>query len=263
MDFETYLKQELYTIAVQELGLDNKIEVVNFRSFKMPEDKSTFLFVIKYLTGNYIGGIKTQPVQIFVYSELNEISNAYLILDYFSKKYNNYQDIINSEFIKINFDTPVSMRNFIQSEEGYRASVYVFGTIITCENVLDIKSISLNNEDLTVNDETLKFGEIEYLSASFGYTAVLNTTKIKGVQLSTSIKQEAGLTLNLTMMNKENDFCKLINYIMFGDVTGNYEFNFMFTKNNGTTQSVSMKLESISLPTNKTAAPSLTLNFRK
>ena len=85
MDFKTYLLNELHRIAADELNLDNKIEVAEYRSFKMPEDKTTLLFVIRYITGSYIGNIKTQPLQIFCYCELNDMQTAYMILDAFAK----------------------------------------------------------------------------------------------------------------------------------------------------------------------------------
>ena len=246
MDFKQYLLQELYSIA-NELELNNKIQVAEFRSFEMPEDKTTLLFVIRYITGSYVGNVKTQPLQIFCYSELNDVQSAYLILDSFSKKHNNYQTMIGNNFVKLNFETPVSMRNFIQAEAGYKASVYAFGTYVECEGVDD--------EDDLFN--------IPYLSASLGYGAVLNTTKLSGQALNSSIKQEAGLTLVITLMNTKNDFCDLIHDIMFGEESGNYTFRFILTKNDDTTDEINMKLESVIFPTDKTSAPTLTLNFRR
>lgn len=250
MDFENYLKQELYNIAVQELELDNKIEVVDYRSFKMPEDKTTFLFVIRYLTGGYVGSVKTQPVQIFVYSELNDIENAFLILDIFSKTHNNMQFILDDEFIKMNFDSPVSMRNFIQSENGYRASVYAFGTYIINENVSDIKNIEIDGLD------------INYINASLAYAAVLNTTKLSGVQLSTSMKQEAGLTLTITLMKENNAFCNNIENIMYGAYSGNRTFSVKLIKNDDTSKTLDFKIDSITYPTSKLAAPVITVVMR-
>ena len=258
MDFKEYLLDELYAISV-ELGLDKKIHVAEWRSFKMPDDKNDLLFVIRYITGSYVGNIKTQPLQVFCYSELDDMTSAYMILDAFSKKHNNYQTTINGNFIKMNFETPVSMRNFIQSETGYRASVYAFGTYVECEGVDDYKKIEIN---LGEDDEDDLF-DIPYLSASLGYGAVLNTTKLSGQALNSSIKQEAGLTLVITLMNTKNDFCDLIHDIMFGEESGNYTFRFILTKNDDTTDEINMKLESVIFPTDKTSAPTLTLNFRR
>ena len=255
MDFENYLVNELYTIA-KELGFDNKINVAEWRSFKMPENKEDLLFVVRYITGSYIGSIKTQPVQIFAYSELNDIQSVYMILDGFAKKHNNYQTIIDNNFIKMNFETPVSMRNFIQSETGYRASVYVYGNYVECENIIDYKALKLKISDSNIID-------IPYLSLSIGYVGVLNTTKITGEQLSYSMKQEAGLTISINLMNTDDDFCNLIHDIMFGNKDGNYEFNFILVKQDDSEDNVVLKLETVTLPTNKTSAPTLQLNFRR
>ena len=411
MDFKEYLLNELYRIT-EELGLDKKIHVAEWRSFKMPDDKKDLLFVIRYITGSYVGDIKTQPLQVFCYSELDDMTSAYMILDAFSKKHNNYQVTIDGSFIKMNFETPVSMRNFIQSETGYRASVYAFGTYVECEGIDDIKSIKWRNNDfnlapfltnfstftydssvpstptsyhnlannrmykvsyrlfgpedyvfwdenenplnfkltifdkrnniviwrttvlfctytenednhiiLTYDDETtektLDLGtnpdndykfmveppaghdsfiqdsetltqqyledyfyevyngsiynlpdemfeeDIPYLSGSFGYAAVLNTTKVTGEQISKSIKQEAGLTFTMTLMKTTSEFCQYVESIMLGDRTGNSDFYFTFTKTDNSRFTLILKLEQVTLPTDKTSAPNLTLMFRR
>lgn len=251
MDFKNYLLNEMYRIA-GGLGLENKIEVAEFRSFKMPDDKTTLLFVIRYITGNYVGDIKTQPIQVFCYSELNDMQTAYMLLDEFSKTHNNYQTEIDGNFIKMNFETPVSMRNFLQSETGYRASVYAFGNYIECEGVSDITSITYDSGK-----------EVNFLSASLGYAAVLNTSKVSGDELNKSIKQEAGLTMTINLMHTNSDFCQDIDDIMYGDSDGNQSFDFVLTKTDGTTKAISMKLDSATFPISKTAAPTLTLIFRR
>ena len=250
MNFETYLLNELYAIA-NELGFNNKIRVAEYRSFQMPEDKTDILFVIRYITGNYVGDIKTQPVQLFAYSELDDIDSVYMILDSFSKKHNNYQTTVDGTFAKFNFETPVSMRNFIQSETGYRASVYVYGSYISCDNVSDIKALLWDDQD------------IKYLSATLGYTAVLNTTKISGKELSESVKQEAGLTLSLSLMSTTSDFCKKVEDIMYGTEKGNYAFNFTLINNDDTQRELTMRLETSMKPSSKTEAPTLQLTFRR
>ena len=418
MDFKEYLLNELYRIT-DELGLDKKLHVAEWRSFKMPDDKNDLLFVIRYITGSYVGNIKTQPLQVFCYSELDDMTSAYMILDAFSKKHNNYQVTIDGSFIKMNFETPVSMRNFIQSETGYRASVYAFGTYVECEGIDDIKSIYWKNNDFnpteflsnfstftydatvpstptsyhnmpnhrmyklaerilhhdydspfcdenqdpqefrltifdnnnnviwwrkkviicyitylddpehnaeeeliwedgsdsgrlylgldtTVNSFTficeppdgndyLIYGDAEitaeelsdnafysiyngsiyelpdelleedipYLSGSFGYAAVLNTTKVSGEQISKSIKQEAGLTFTMILMKTTSEFCKYIERIMLGNQGGNSDFYFTFTKTDNSRFTLNLKLEQITLPTDKTSAPNLTLVFRR
>lgn len=255
MDFKDYLLNELYRIANDELELDVKLNVAEFRSFEMPEDKSELLFVIRYITGSYVGNVKTQPLQIFCYSQLNDISTAYLILDAFSKKHNNFQITVDGSFVKMNFETPVSMRNFIQSEEGYRASVYEFGTYIECEDAIDFKEIKLKISD----SESF---EIPFISASVAYSAVLNTTKISGVQLSKSIKQEAGLSMSMSIMNANNVFCNDIRDIMFNNATGNKDFTFIFVNPDDSTYEITMKLETCTRPTDKSTAPMLQLTFR-
>lgn len=268
MEFKEYLLNELYSIA-QENGIENEINVAEYRSFKMPDNKEDLLFVIKPITGGYVGGVKTQPLQIFCYSQLNNMQSAYLLLDTFAKKHSQFQMVENyiddeqnqhSDFIKMNFDTPVSMRNFIQSEEGYRASVYCFGTIIICPDIRDISKIEYY---VRTEGSTDIYENIEFLDATLSYGAVLNTTKYAGQELSVSIKQEAGLTLSMTLVNKYNLFCGAVNNVAYGIVAGNTNFRFKITQTSGSIRYVDMKLENAICPSSKTAAPTLTLTFRK
>ena len=254
MDFENYLLNELYTIANNN-GITSKIHVAEYRSFKMPDNPEDLLFVIRYITGNYVGDVKTQPLQIFCYCELNDMASAYLILDEFSKSHNNLQFKDGNNFIKMNFETPVSMRNFIQSETGYRASVYAFGTYIECAGSYDFENISVE-----LNDEEVF--NIPYLTATLGYAAVLNTTKMSGQQLNVSIKQEAGITLSMTLMNTNNDFCNKIRSIVKGVESGNYLFKFTFKEDEDNDFELDMRLESVTWPSDKTSASALTLTFR-
>ena len=253
MKFEKYLLNELYKIA-NDNDIKSKINVAEYRSFKMPDNPEDLLFVIRYITGTYTGDIKSQPVQIFCYCQLDDMQSGYLLLDEFAKTHNNYQFKDDEGFIKMNFDTPVSMRNFVQAETGYRASVYCFGNYIICEGSYDFDSITL-----PLNNSAFS---IPYLNATLGYTAVLNTTKVSGVQINKSIKQEAGVTLTMNLMNTSNDFCDLIRKIVKGTESGDYSFVFTFNEDSTHNFSLTMRLESAIWPSDKQAASVLQLTFR-
>lgn len=251
MDYKNYLLNELYNTGV----LDGyKLIITDERSFEMPTESKTLLVVIKRITGSYVGNIKTQPIQLFVYSELNDIQIAFDMLDIYAKTHNNLQQTIKTDLIKENYDTPVALRNFVNSAEGFRASVYMSGVYILCEDISDITDFTWFNESEN------KYEEIPYLSASINYAAVLHTTKQSGDELSTSMKQEAGLTLVINLMHTNSDFCKLIDDIMFGDVSGNTSFKFQFNLNEKQ-RNIEMKLNTSPFETSKTSAPGITLTF--
>ena len=146
------------------------------------------------------------------------------------------------------------MRNFIQSEIGYRASVYSFGSYIECEDAIIINKIEYEYA-------TNKFFEIPFISASLNYTAVLNTVKFSNQQLSQSMKKEAGLSLVINLVDSDNGFCTMVRAILYGNNPGNTDFKFRITDND--THSITMKLETAILPTDKQSAQLLQLTFRK
>lgn len=255
-DFEDYLYQQLYTDGL-------KIEIAKEHSFKTPEDQDTMLVVIKRLTGTYLGNILSQPVQIFIYSNINNMQVAFNLLDSFAKSHNNIQFKVDGLLLKFNFDSPVALRNFINAEEGYRASVYCYGIYVTCENLQDIDSIYMDTDD----NEWIP---VPFLSASLAYSAVLNTTKISGQELSTSIKQEAGLGLTLTVIaTDDNPLVHDALILMMGLSSGNKEFklrisfiNDLYVGQQPEDITKIFKLSEVAFSTDKQKAPSLNLTLK-
>jgi len=258
-DYEEYLLNKLFQCR-NELGLEDcDIKISSERSFVMPKDKNTLLFIIKKLTGSYVfQNILTQPLQIIVYSEMQTMNNAMQILDLFAKKYNNNSFYDNNTLIKQNYDTVVSLRPMLGVENGFKASLYCYGNLTIMENVSDIKNLTFNYMD----GSTQKSELVNALSTSLGYSAVLNTTKISGQELSTSLKQEAGLTLTLTLPQTDSELCKKLNAISLGEINGNYLFNFTFEIYNAT-KTLNFVLTTYVLNSNTTDAPALQLTFTR
>lgn len=252
-NYEDYLLNEL-NIAKASLGFDDfNIKISSERSFRMPSqtDGKILLFIIKRLTGPYVFNVKTQPIQIICYSEINSMSTGMQILDLFTKTHNNLSQIIDNELVKQNYDTVVTLRPLLPSESGFKASVYCYGNYVVCSDLADITNFNWNSK--TVN----------YLTLGIGYSAVLNTTKKSGEEISTSLKQEAGLILSMSLMNDNSDFCKMVNKVMLGTESGNTEFLFNFTLNGVVYSNIAFILTNSSFTTNRTDAPALQLTFTR
>lgn len=255
-DYENYLLSELNQARVSLGFEDYKIKIAVERSFKMPSkpDGKLLFFVIKNLTGSYIfDTIHTQPVQIICYSEINSMTVAMQVLDYFVKNHNNtsfYDDEDN--LIKQNYDTVVTLRPMIPSEVGFKASLYCYGTYVVNENIADIKNLTYMGE------------LVPYTSLGIGYSAVVNTTKVSGEELSTSLKQEAGLVLSITIANyKNNSFCEDVNDVMMGINSGNMQFKFSFDLNTQCYIDLPFILTSATFSTDRENAPTMQLTFTR
>jgi hypothetical protein len=253
-----YLLEELNKTK-SELHFDDvKIIVAPERSFKMPKEENVLLFIVKQLTGKYTLNTKTQPFQIIVYSELNTFHIAQQILELFVFNHKNGSPdstfTENGVLIKQDYDTPVALRQFIASETSFKASFYCFGNYVECENLQDIKNVKYN-----------KYGaitDINYITASIAYGAVLNTTKASGEEISTSMKQEAGMTIQMTLMNDSSDFVKDINKVMLGVLSGNTPFRIAFTLND-VNYSENFILTDASFNTDRVNAPGLNVVFTR
>lgn len=259
MIYENYLKEELNKCRAQ-LGLDDVvINVAPERSFKLPKDENQLLFVVKKLTGSYVLNIKTQPVQIICYSELNTFSIAQQIFEYFVLTHKNgsadstfYED---TTLIKQDYDTPVALRAILPTDIGFKASFYCYGSYVECANLSDVRDLKWKKDE---ND----YETPNYISATVSYAAVLNTAKISGKEISTSMKQEAGLNIQVVLMNDNSDFVKQINKIMLGKLSGNTAFTLSFTLN-GEQFEEDFVLADASFATDRVNAPGLNVTFTR
>ena len=262
MNYCDYLLEQLNECRA-ELSYDEiKIKVSPERSFKLPKDDNILLFVVKNLSGSYNLNIKTQPVQIIVYSELDTFNIAQQILDYFvlthkngSEKSQFYED---TTLIKQDYSTPVVLKAILPSETGFRATLYTYGQYVECAELQDVKNLKFR---VSTRPSPL-YEDINYIDATIAYSAVLNTSKKSGEEISTSQKQEAGLTLRLTLMNDSSTFVKRINQIMLGELKGNTTFTITFDLNEDSYR-IPFKLSDASLGTDRTNAPGLTVTFTR
>ena len=262
MNYGEYLLEELNRTRAT-LGFDNiKIIVSQERSFRMPRDNNVILFIYKELTGNYVLNIKTTPVQIIVWSELNTFDIAKQILDLFIANHKNgspdsvfYDD---NTLIKQDYDTSVILKAFTQSETGYRASFYCFGSYVECSGLQDIKNVRFR----VASRPAPRYEDINYIDVTLSYSAVLNTSKKSGEEISTSKKQEAGLTLRMTLMNDSSELVKRVNQIMLGELKGNTSFTISFDLNEES-YSLPFVLSDCSFSADRVNAPGLLVTFTR
>lgn len=266
MKYENYLLDELNKVRADLKLNEVTIKVIPERSFKLPKEQNVLLFVVKKLTGAFVLNVKTTPVQVICYSELNTFSIAQQICEYFVKLHHqeSFHDTIENEkgeeveaLIKQDYDTPVMLRAILPTDIGFKASMYFFGSYTICEGIADIKNIYMAYR----SGVQTRWEEVKYIDTSITYAAVVNTNKVRGQELSTSLKQEAGLTLNMTIMNNDSRFCQRVNSIMLGESSGNSKFRLRFELN-GTTYTKDFTLDNASLSVDRVSAPGLAVTLR-
>ena len=226
-DYENWLLNALYGCA-GELGIECKIEISSERSFAMPEDKSTLLFIVKRLSGSVLfDSIKVQPVQIICYTEMATMDKGMQILDLFTKLYNNNQFTENDILIKQTYDTVVSLKPFVATENSFRASLYTYGTVTLMEGLADIEDFSWWNDELEADSNGEKWEKLKPVSIVLAYSCVPNIQKSTTSNLSTTEPQEASLSITLGILQRKTDFCKLVNMIGTGQLP-QQKFKFKF-----------------------------------
>ncbi len=253
-NYENWLLNALYGCA-NELGLECKIEISSERSFAMPEDKSTLLFIVKRLSGSVLfDSIKVQPVQIICYTEMSTMDKGMQVLDLFTKLYNNNSFTQDGVLIKQTYDTVVSLRPFVATENSFRASLYTYGSITSMNGIADISEVQWYDSD------TGEWLDVKPITFGLSYVCAPNTQNVSNSNLSTTEPQDAALTISISLIQNDSKLVKTLNYIAVGLIKQR-KIKFRF-KLQGTTIVHDTIMTTQGLTSTLTDAPSLSLVFQ-
>jgi len=238
-DFKAYLQEQLdalYLTAstgstpIFETGYTFK--VVEEASFADPDENAkTILVVVKYLTGIIMSSSVAYPIQLMIYSEANGIEVARYILDTFATTKNMTAFIRNFKYYKQTYSTTVLMSQFNPGPDGFRGMLYLSGTLVVTENIMDIAYIKVMGKRLSTNNVTIS------------YNAQPDNQRIGSAELNTTKKHSATIMLQFDTINIDdvadgtavgNRFYTALKNIRNGTVSGNTTFLVELYKANDT-----------------------------
>lgn len=160
-------------------------------------DPNTIYVVIKYLGSDISVNEKTQPVQILVLSEQNQLEVSRIVFQELAKRYNFtvYKDS-EGTYVKYQYSDPVVLSNFNGVSYGYRSMLYVSVTLRIMENVLDLGVTDTQNVYhpgcIQISGEILK-----PVSFSISYAMTPNTQQIATKYISSSEKSVSTFALSI------------------------------------------------------------------
>lgn len=266
-NYENYLKQELYK-AINSLGLDIGIEVCEEQLFTKMQAPipNTVYCVIKYLSTDIVYNSLVRPIQVLIVSEGNQMHKAKELFDYFAANYNWKLVTYNEEnggvtYVKQQYSTPVVISNFNDIGYDFRSVLYLSGTLIIMENVVDVQNLKIAIWD-TDDNEFGNLEEVYPISFQMQYTVSGDTQQIGGSKIAKTIKSTATLSVALIIAPKESDFLERAIKISNGDLSGNLKFKITYSID-AVNFVNEMVLTSFSITTQPNDAPAISLSFMR
>jgi hypothetical protein len=238
-EYKAYLQEQLdalYTAAstgvtpIFETGYTFK--VVEEASFADPDETSkSILVVVKYLTGIIMSSSVAYPLQLMVYSEANGMEVARYILDTFATTKSMTSFIRNFKYYKQTYSTSVVMSQFNPGPDGFRGMIYLSGTLVVTENIMDIAYIKVMGKRITTN------------SVSISYNAQPDNQRVEGQEINTTLKHSASVMIQFDTINIDdvadgtllaNRFYTALKNLRNGTISGNTTFLVELYKANDT-----------------------------
>lgn len=250
---ETLMKlfKKQFTRVVNAFKLDKKVEVLEERSFNLlgSVDTDTIYVVIHFQNGTLMLGGTILPIEIEVFSSLDDFDFDYNMLFTYALNFNYNVPNIENVFIQQVYTTPEVSSAFNQDNGTYKALFTMNGTIVYGENINGISNIKI--DDTSVLYTSVKVGlENTPNSANLG----TNNSRVN------SIMKFATFSLVLNCISLQSDIIKKIDTIMLGTESINSTFDIEITKN-GTTYTKTMKLLNCDFSQAQGGIPTYTLSF--
>jgi len=247
-NYENYLKLQLLRINESDVN----IEVCEEQMFTRIKDPvpNTIYVVIKYLSTSIAYNSIIRPIQILVVSEGNQLINAKTLFETFANT-NNWSIIKDgTTYVKQQYSSPVVLSNFNDVGYDFRSVLYLTGTLIEMENVVDVENLKIDNED------------IEPISFQMQYNMSGDTQPIGGERISSTIKSIAVLSVAIIISAKKSTFLDNCVNISSGQSTGNKKFTVSFSIDD-VSFSYDMVLTSFGFTTAPNNVPALSISLMR
>lgn len=263
-NYEDYLKKQL-TILARDYNVN--IEIATEQMFAKIKDPipNTIYVVIKYLSTSIAFNSTVRPIQILVVSEGNQMINAKAIFDTFANDFNWQMVIDGTTYVKQQYSSPVVLSNFNDIGYDFRSVLYMSGTLIQMDDVVDI---STTLSDVVYEGAiSVKIGEntaeiIKPITFQFQYNTGCDTQPIGGQTISSSVKSVSTFSLIFTIPAQDSTLLSNATAISAGTQSGNTKFTIAFSLS-GVSFSYDCILTAFNFTTSPNNVPALQFTFMR
>jgi len=227
--------------------IGTEIVIADEQAYDMLNDNITV--IIKYLRGNIYTSSTYTPIILEILT--TDVNTTRDLFDDFAKRYNNKTFVKDSgEVVLMTFNTTFINNSFNRAGNNYVTSLQMMGTLIESMNSNDIAYITIDDAIYEAPTRTLV------------YASTVDNQRYGQSEINKSQKMFATVSLNLSMLNKDNDFCNKLSQIRCGILTGNTKFDVEIVYMNSLIENYSMIVESHSLNSVIGAHPMITVVMR-
>ena len=227
--------------------IGTEIVIADEQAYDMLNDNITV--IIKYLRGNIYTSSTYTPIILEILT--TDVNTTRDLFDDFAKRYNNKTFVKDSgEVVLMTFSTTFVNNSFNRTGNNYVTSIQMMGTLIESMNSNDIAYITIDDAIYEAPTRTLV------------YASTVDNQRYGESEINKSQKMFATVSLNLSMLNKDNDFCNKLSQIRCGTLTGNTKFDVEIVYMNSLIENYSMIVESHSLNSVIGAHPMITVVMR-
>lgn len=224
-----------------------EIVIADEQAYDMLNDNITV--IVKYLKGNIYTSSTYTPIILEILT--TDVNTTRDLFDGFAKRYNNKTFVKDSgEVVLMTFSTTFVNNSFNRTGNNYITSIQMMGTLIGSMNSNDIAYITIDGAIYEAPTRTLV------------YASTVDNQRYGESEINTSQKMFATVSLNISMLNKDNDFCNKLSQIRCGTLTGNTKFVVQIVYMNASIETYSMIVESHSLNSIIGTHPMITVVLR-
>lgn len=224
-----------------------EIVIADEQAYDMLNDNITV--IVKYLKGNIYTSSTYTPIILEILT--TDVNTTRDLFDGFAKRYNNKTFVKDSgEVVLMTFSTTFVNNSFNRTGNNYITSIQMMGTLIGSMNSNDIAYITIDGAIYEAPTRTLV------------YASTVDNQRYGESEINTSQKMFATVSLNISMLNKDNDFCNKLSQIRCGALTGNTKFDVEIVYMNALIETYSMIVESHSLNSIIGTHPMITVVLR-
>lgn len=268
MDYINWLHDALHNSQVNTNTTDLTVKIWNERDFEhasgtlKPVDK-TVNIILRSLANDISYNVVSQPYELSIWSEANDIQETQAMLNDFVNRYNFFQETLTEtvdgkttlNIYKHSYSSPIMLDPYQQQGTVIRAMFLLSANIVEIINVADLKSGIGTAGCITING-------VDYLVTQFSFSMVSNpnTRMIKNVEIAQSIIEGSVLSISFAVPCIINAFTTNVFSQMAGNQSSDSTYTTTFIIGNQLF-SFDMKISSVGFSTQPDAVPSLLIGM--
>ena len=247
VDLKSYLQKEIDKIQSGFTFFDERLLCAN------TYDNAV---IVSQLAGSSSKFSASQSYQLEIYT--SDIDNAKLVFEKFATTHSRtsfestYQDEngeIHFASITQSYTTPAVMEKDIQYGNNHYARIVVFANLYIVKDVLNIKSLLINNQ------------EIDYDDIQINWVQQSVSNRMSGRNNNKNISELASLSIAIVCQSQNSQFFQQLRFLRMGKIDKATSFEVKIIDNDNYIETYNMLVQSQQFQSPRTSSPTLSFTL--